>query len=278
MAEFQFGRRTVIAAIEMLEELGSVELTRYLLKLGPDFPDLADSDRVTVSQALNNLIRWIDRFPDQETADGQLLRDALIDKAVSLVPLPPKHPSWVKEPPPPPPDAPDVAQFRRALELDSYVITEGVLRRTLPADVGLPTAESETTRLLQKHGFTTAKGHLDQALDAHGRGDWAAANSQIRTYFDALLDYIAEKLDASTASLGSGQPRRAKLGALGFLTRHLNEWDDDGRGFINGLVRRLHPEGPHPGLSDEEDSTFRLHVVLLTGRLLLTRFDAQVNP
>jgi hypothetical protein len=138
-------------------------------------------------------------------------------------------------------------------------------------------AENETTRLLQKHGFETAKGHLDQALDAHGRGDWAAANSQIRTYFDALLDNIAEKLDASAASLGSGQPRRARLGALGFLARHLHEWDDDGRGFINGLVRRLHPDGAHPGLSDEEDSTFRLHVVLITGRLLLTRFDRRVD-
>jgi hypothetical protein len=52
----------------------------------------------------------------------------------------------------------------------------------------------------------------------------------------------------------------------------LNEWDDDGKGFINGLVKRLHPQGPHPGLSDEDDSTFRLHVVLLTATLLLRRF------
>jgi hypothetical protein len=227
-----------------------------------------------VSECLNNLIRLTDEWPDKEIDDGQLLRDALIDNAVSLVPLPPApEAAWMASP-----DATDMAVFRRALELDGYVITEGALRRTLPANVGLPTAESETTRLLQKHGFKTAKGHLDQALDAHGRGDWAAANSQIRTYFDALLDNIAEKLDASAGSLGSGQPRRAKLGALGFLTGHLNEWDDDGRGFINGLVRRLHPQGAHPGLSDEEDRTFRLHVVLLTGRLLLTRFDGQVNP
>jgi hypothetical protein len=266
MSEFRFSRRTVIAAIEMLERLEQVELTRYLLKLAPDLPDLVRSENVSVSECLNNLIRLTDQWPDRETDDGQLLRDALIEKAVTLIPY-----RW--------PERPDAAweTFQRALELDNFVITDGVLRRTLPLDIGLPTAESETTRLLQKHGLTTAKGHLNQALDAHGRGDWAAANSQIRTFFDSLLDDIVEKLDATAAALGTGHPRRAKLAALGFLTRHLNEWDDEGRGFINGLVRRLHPQGAHPGLSDEEDSTFRLHVVLLTGRLLLTRFDAQVG-
>jgi hypothetical protein len=266
MSEFRFSRRSVIAAIEVLERMEQVELTRYLLKLGPDFANLVRSEKVSVSQCLNNLIRLTDQSPGLETDDGLPFRDALVEKAATMIPhLWPELPN------------PDWETFQRALEVDGFVITDGALRRTLPADIGLPTAESETTRLLQKHSFTTAKGHLDQALDAHGRGDWAAANGQIRTYFDALSDDIAQKLDAAAASLGSGQPRRAKLAALGFLTRHLNEWDDDGRGFINGLVRRLHPQGAHPGLSDEEDSTFRLHIVLLTGRLLLTRLDAQVR-
>ena len=64
---------------------------------------------------------------------------------------------------------------------------------------------------------------------------------------------------------------------MGFLSRHLNEWADNGTGFVNGLVKRLHPQGAHPGLSDEEDSTFRLHVILLTARMLITRFDAEVT-
>jgi hypothetical protein len=135
--------------------------------------------------------------------------------------------------------------------------------------------EDEITRLLKKHDLTTPKGHLDQALDAHGRGDWAAANGQIRTFLDALLDEIAAKLDPSSGNLASGQPRRAKIAALGFLSRDLNEWDDKGTGFLNGLVKRLHPQGAHPGLSDEKDSAFRLHIVLLTARLFLTRFDTR---
>ena len=29
--------------------------------------------------------------------------------------------------------------------------------------------------LLEKHGFTTAQGHLEQAIAAHTRGGWASA-------------------------------------------------------------------------------------------------------
>lgn len=147
----------------------------------------------------------------------------------------------------------------------------------LPVDVALPETASELTLLLERHGFDVAKGHLEQAIDAHARGKWASANGQLRTFFDALLDEIAERLDTDAARLDSGQPRRAKLAAIGFLSVPLREWDDDGRGFINGLVKRLHSQGSHPGLSDDDDSTFRQHVVLLTAALLLRRFDREVQ-
>jgi hypothetical protein len=137
MAEFRFGRRTVIAAIEMLEELEHVQFIRFLLKLGPNFPDLVNSRRASVSECLNNLIKLTDQWPYQQTDDGRLLRDALVEKAVSMVPLPPAPEDWWISSR----DAPDVATFRRALELDGYTITEGALRRTLPADVGLPSGE-----------------------------------------------------------------------------------------------------------------------------------------
>jgi hypothetical protein len=96
---------------------------------------------------------------------------------------------------------------------------------------------------------------------------------QFRSFLDGLLDEIAERIDPAATNLPSGQARRTKLAASGFLSRPLNEWDDNGHGFINGLVKRLHPHGSHPGLSDQDDSTFRLHTVLLTARLLLVRFD-----
>jgi hypothetical protein len=270
MPEFRFSRRTVLAAIEVLEVLTQAKLSRYLLKLGPQYPQWVGGEGISLTKRLNNLMQLVDQAPDRQTDDSELLRDKIVEEAISLLPSTEKEYPWQ----PSPGSSPSQGALLRALELDGFSLTGGTLRRTLPSDVKLPEAENELVRLLKKHGLITPNGHLDQALDAHGRGDWAAANGQIRTFFDSLLDEIAVKLDPSAAALSSGQNRRTKLASLGFLSRDLNEWDDKGQSFINGLVKRLHPQGAHPGLSDENDSAFRLHIVLLTARLLLTRFDA----
>jgi hypothetical protein len=88
------------------------------------------------------------------------------------------------------------------------------------------------------------------------------------------MDEMAIKLDPSTARLPTSHARREKLATLGVLSPELNEWDCNGTGYFNGLMRRLHPQGSHPGLSDADDSTFRLHTILIATRLLLIRFDA----
>ena len=101
---------------------------------------------------------------------------------------------------------------------------------------------------MQKHEFATPEGHLEQVFVANVQGNWASANAQLRTFFDVLLDGIAEKLDPSIDSLNSGKAQRSKLG---FLSIELNEWDNNGKGFIKGLFKRLHPNGAHPGLSND---------------------------
>jgi hypothetical protein len=267
----RFSRRAVIAAIEVLDQhMSQAQLTRYLLKLGPDFLRWVGDEKISVSKRLNNLIGIVDQRPDRQLDSGELLRDVLVEEAVSRILPPEPKAAWLSESGP----APSYVQaFQRALAIDGFTVSDGVLRRALPIDIGLPAVQSEVDRLLEKHGFTTAKGHLKQALEAHTRGSWAAANSQIRTFLDALLDDVAVKLDPAALAVSSGQQRRIKLAEQGFLSRELNEWDGNGLGFINGLAKRLHPKGSHPGLSDDDDSTFRLHVELLTARLLLARFD-----
>ena len=66
-----------------------------------------------------------------------------------------------------------------------------VLRRMLPLNVPLMVnraAQSELIAMLVDHGFAVSKGHLDQAIAAFSRGDWAAANSQLRTLFEDCLN------------------------------------------------------------------------------------------
>lgn len=262
---FPSGRREILHCEQAGQADYSVPLTSGISKRSPwrnarpRWRRAARCDPGSLADRFNHLIKFFDEDPGRRVDDGELLWDKFVETAVSLLRPPRETPDWLM--------AEDdtaaemlsrEAVFRRALELDQFMVSGNTLHRALPLDVGLPAAQSEVDRLLDKHGLTTPKGHLKQALDAHGRGDWAAANSQIRAFFDALLDDVVGKLDASAATLSSGQPRRAKLAAIGFLSRDLNEWADNGTGFVNGLVRRLHPQGPHPGLSDQEDSTFRL--------------------
>ncbi len=269
----RFSRRTVLAAIQVLHRLTQAAFTRFLYELGADFPRWVGNESLSLQKRLNNFMGIYDQYPDRPI-DGEIsIQEVIVEKAVSLVQFDSSFPEDV---------APlwfvDQQEFCRRLEMDGFTITDAKLRATLPDDFGLPTTQDELRRLLGKHNLAIASGHLDQALDAHAKGHWAAANSQIRTFFDALLDQICERLDPNTKSLGSGQPRRAKLATQGFLSRDLNEWDDNGLGFVNGLAKRLHPQGSHPGLSDHDDSTFRLHIVLLTARLLLVRFDTWEKP
>ena len=93
-----------------------------------------------------------------------------------------------------------------------------------------------------------------------------------------LLDELAERLNGGAAGLPpNGNQRRQWLAETNFFIGALNEWTGQGTGFLEGFYRRLHPQGAHPGLSDEDDSTFRLHLVLLVARLLLKRLQ-QLRP
>jgi len=175
---------------------------------------------------------------------------------------------------------PQAERFIRALSRDGYSIDENhELRSDLPPVADLPQADDEVHVLLMKHNLVTTLGHLDQAVDSHARGNWAAANGQLRTFCESLFDEIALLVDpVNSPTTATGETRRQLLANLPvpFLSRALGEWSNDGKNFVNGLFKRLHPQGNHPGLSDEEDCTFRLHIVLIVARLFLRRLDGRI--
>jgi hypothetical protein len=265
----RFARRTVLTAIAMLERLTQAQFTRFLYELSPDFPRWIGGETLSLTKRLNTFIGVYDQGPDRIIDGGETLADVVVAKAISMLPIEREAP-WAKAQEP----RVDERTLRERLAADGFVVTAGKLRRALPSNLQLPAAQDEISRLLEKHKLSVPRGHLDQALDAHARGNWASANSQIRSFIDGLLDEIAARLDPSAAALPSGQQRRIRLTATGFLSRDLNEWDDNGLGYLNGLIKRLHPHGSHPGLSDSDDSTFRLHTVLLAAKLFLVRFDS----
>lgn len=215
----------------------------------------------SIAERCRNLFRFLRDNPDVEF-DGRLIRDLVVEEAASKT-----YPGDSRG-----------ERLVRALERDGYTLDEnGQLLRTLPEVYDLPAANDEVYLLLTRHNLSTPQGHLEQAIDSHARGNWAAANGQLRTFYEALFNEIALLVDPVNApGSQTGEARRQLLANLTppFLSRDLNEWSDDGKNFVNGTLKRLHPQGAHPGLSDEEDCTFRLHLVLLVARLFLRRLNA----
>ncbi len=157
------------------------------------------------------------------------------------------------------------------------------LVRMLPADVpelDFREAESEVGHLLDRYGFSIARGHLNQAVSAFSRGEWSSSNGELRNFFESYLNEIAAAL--GNTRVGNSKAARDYLGGLQqpFLLADYNEWNYNNQKpqYVQGLMSRMHPHGGHPGLSEEEDAAFRLQISLVTARLFLRRFDERVSP
>lgn len=264
-----FTRPTIVAAIEFLGEMltqAKFDQLAVRLELDDEIPQ-GPAKSVTAKSAL--LAYLVNQRATQivNTLDGPVtLAEAAVREAVGMT-----TPQYAKV---------EQERFLRGLALDGYVVSWAgdartpLLRAALPGEVDLPAADDEVHQLLKHFRFTVSLGHLDQAIGAHTRGDWAAANSQIRTFLEGLLSDIASHIDQQeSAELASSENCRAWLAARGFLSSSRNEWTNDGKNYLNGLFKMLHTDGSHPGLSDEDHSTFRLHLGLITGRTLLRRLN-----
>jgi len=262
----QFSRRTILEACNLLSAVvtANVQLERLLYRWELD--GLADPANREMGMQMRylDLFRYLKDNPEAR-CDGRDISDLVVEEAAAHV-----FPSDTRS-----------EAFVRALERDGYIVDEArQFRRTLPQVLDLPAADDEVHTLLDRHNLTIPKGHLDQAIDAHARGNWAGANGQLRTFYESLFDETALLIDPQNApQTQTGETRRRHLANLSspFLSRGLNEWSDDGKNFVNGTFKRLHPQGSHPGLSEDEDCTFRLHLVLLNARLFLRRLDAIIN-
>lgn len=235
----------------------------YLLGWGLDELDRRGKDSVERRAIL--LFQLLRDAPER-LYDVQLVSEFVVEQAIQCITSHNRH----------------IAKaLVNSLAQDGFTIADDgdsgiMLRRTLPDIIAVPTVDDEVHELLKRHALTTSLGHLDQGITAHTRGDWAAANGQFRAFYESFFEEMAFLLDPVKAGdVSNSENRRQLLANLDppFLQRKLNEWSDDGKNFVNGFLKRLHPQGSHPGLSDEDDSTFRLHLVLVTARLFLRRLD-----
>jgi hypothetical protein len=263
-----FTRPTLIAAVELLERHTQASFDQMVLRLGLE-GEIPDGAELSVAKKCGQLGRLVVQRTsvDLDTIDGRVtLGEAIVRETLQMLNL--RF------------ETPPQTAFLRGLARDGFVVEEGDLgekprlRAALPNEVNLPASDSELHELLRAYQFHVPKGHLDQAIEAHTRGDWAACNAQLRTFLESLFDAIAHNIDSARAGqLPSSDNRRQLLADRGFLAVDRNEWGSEGKNYINGLFKMLHTDGSHPGLSDEDHSTFRLQVVLITGRTFMRRLN-----
>ena len=267
----RFSRTTILELVEALNFSAHASIDEFLFKFGLDDVPQGGGLRPRRMAIAKHLFEHQDDPGPCGASMAVEAIDYLLETRIRA------RPDWMGGTPDP---NEKFAKLLHSLERDGYVVRDAQLKALVPEDLGLAEMEDELTHLLEKFGFDTAKGHFEQARAAHTRGDWAAANAQIRTFFESLFDAIAEKLSDPASSLPStSHARREFLSTTRppFLSPDLNEWDPAGKGFVQGLWKRLNPAGSHPGLSDEDDSTFRLHIVFLVGSHYLKRLRARLG-
>ncbi len=264
-----FSRITIVRALDLLGSLYGYHNQVDKFCLLYELEDVAPKDVGAILSRILRITEHLIRNPDLKGPEGGSLIFEIIEHIISVAQEQYNYSHDNK-----------YIALENSLRRDGYIIEDGKLKSSLPDIAQLSEKENELFSLLEKYNFSTEKGHLDQAIKAHTRGDWAAANAQLRSFMEGLFDSIAEKLAPKQEILPQhAHSRRIWLSqnpSPSFFQSDLNEWQNDGKGFVQGLFKRLHPQGSHPGLSDEEDSTFRLHLVILTGLHYLRRFSGMV--
>lgn len=278
----EFNRMTIVAAAEVAADFNShSDMEVFEVQWGID-------GRCSASSKSARVASWAKLACDEEltvmTENGRVsLERALVETAITAPEARRDSASWNR--------------LVAGLRFDGFEVVETeisvtsrfswdgeatkkilMLVRMLPKDIpGLDfrEAESEVVTLLDRSGFTVARGHLKQAVSAFQRGEWSSANGELRNVYESYLNEIAVSL--GYVGIDDSKAKRDFLGASvqpPFLFADYNEWNANNQKpqYIQGLMSRMHPHGGHPGLSEEEDATFRLQITLITARLFLRRF------
>ncbi|MCP3468269.1 hypothetical protein [Bradyrhizobium sp. CCGUVB23] len=194
MRSVPFTRPTLIAAVELFEQHSQARFNQVVLRLGLE-NEISSNTSISVAKKCDLLGRIVVQRSETviDTLDGRMtLGEAVVRQAALLAQQDATHPLQTA--------------FARGLAHDAFVLVwdddgrSASIRAALPREIQLPETDDEVHRLLKSFGFATPLGHLDQAIEAHTRGDWAACNGQLRTFLESLFSDIARNVRPEDAA------------------------------------------------------------------------------
>lgn len=177
----------------------------------------------------------------------------------------------------------DLPDFYKYLRFDGYDIDfeEQCLIMGGIEQLEISQKEDQIISFLNLYNFHTTKGHFLQAKGSYMGDNFAALNSQLRTFVESLLQEMAQYIkicEPNNSSISfnelnaqTGMQVLAKC-TYPVLDINLNEWKEESKGYFNAFWARLHPEGSHPGLPDIEEVLYRFQLVILNCLLIIKRF------
>jgi hypothetical protein len=153
----------------------------------------------------------------------------------------------------------------------------------LPVDPDAVPVSAEITALeaeLDQRGYAEAREHYRLAVKHFTEQDHPSANGQLRNMLESLIKHLAidhsSYVDTGKSSQGGaaikslynpgGQPPAV-------IGRPLPE--NDGGRMLHGIWNILHSSGPHPGLSDADETRIRMQLCTALARFLLKHFPAK---
>ena len=156
--------------------------------------------------------------------------------------------------------------LRGSLRVDGLDLLDGRVVPFLSPSVDTATEQGSLESRLDALGFKVARNHLDQAVDNAARRNWESANSQIRSFLEAVCDAVADQLHTGSSEAPTRGAARQYLADEGFI----DEYEDK---LLRAFFKVLHGGGGHSGTSKEADCHRRRLMAFSLANYYLDRLE-----
>ena len=156
-----------------------------------------------------------------------------------------------------------VSGLLASLRVDGLHFSNGAIIPTTPQPASLGPILSQLEQDLSSYELSVAARHYSQACENLAAGNFEAANGQVRSFLENVFITICGKT--------SGKDFKDPSSALQHL-KQINKIDPSKWNIFRSFWDSCQSNGPHHGLSNNEEAIYRLHVATAIVRYLLYKF------